>query len=292
MSDGHGLNPVVQQRRLRSELRRARDQAHLTQKEVADALEWSTSKIIRIETGAVGVTVTDLRALLSQYKINDKDQVDRLLAMSRASKQRAWWDKYKDSLGAEFVKFLAMESSASIVRQFQFLFIPGLLQTRGYAQATFQPYETDSEVTRRRVEIRIERQRVLDNPDGAQFFFVLDEATVRRQIGGPEVMREQLLHLKELNKSPNINVQILPFSAGVRPAMQSSFAILEFPPDDHDYIDYVVQLEQVVRDVLIENDPELASQYVEHFMVLESIAHPGDQLDSVIDSLLAELADR
>jgi transcriptional regulator with XRE-family HTH domain len=289
MPEGHGLNPVVQQRRLRSELRRARDQAHLTQKEVADALEWSTSKVIRIETGAVGITITDLRALLSHYKINDKDQVERLLAMSRASRKSAWWDKYKEHLSAEFLKFLAMESSASIIRQFQFLFIPGLLQSRGYAHATFASYETDQEAVDRRVEIRLERQKLLDNPNGPQFFFVLDEATVRRRIGGPAVMREQLLHLKDLNKLPNVHIQIFPFSAGIHPAMQSSFAILEFPPDDHDYIDYVVQLEQVVRDILIENDPEHASEYVENFMVLESIAYPEDQLDSVIDRLISEL---
>ena len=290
MSEGAGLNPVVQQRRLRSELRRARDHANLTQKEVADALEWSTSKVIRIETGAVGVTITDLRALLNQYKVNDKDQVDRLLAMSRASKQRAWWDRYKDYLGTDFTKFLGLESSASVIRQYQFLFIPGLLQTKNYAYSTFRPYETDAEVTRNRVEIRVERQKLLDNVDGSKFLFVLDEATVRRQIGGAEVMREQLLHLKELNKRSNVTIHVLPFSAGVRPAMQSSFTILEFPPDERDSIDFVVQLEQVVHDVLIENDLELASQYVENFMVLESIAYPGDQLDSVLDKLIDELA--
>ncbi|WNV91485.1 helix-turn-helix transcriptional regulator [Umezawaea sp. Da 62-37] len=287
----HALNPVVQQRRLRAELRRARDQAGLTQRDVADALEWSPSKIIRIEAGAVSISVTDLKALLDHYKVSDKDKVERLLAMSRASKQRSWWDKYKQHLNPDFSQFLGLEASASEVRQFQIQVIPGLLQTAKYAQAVFASYETDPRISQSRIEVRMERQKLLTQKNGPQFHFVLDESTLHRRIGDSAVMREQLLHLKEVSKLPHVDIRVLPFDAGVTKGMQSSFVVLDFHPDDHDYIDQVVQLEQVVRDILIENDPTTASEYVEHFMTLESLSLTDEGLNATIDRLLAKLPD-
>ncbi|PRY45955.1 helix-turn-helix domain-containing protein [Umezawaea tangerina] len=285
----HQLNPVAQQRKLRAELRRAREHAGLTQKEVADLLEWSASKIIRIETGAVGIGITDLKALLGQYKVTDAKKTNELLDMARSSKKSSWWDKYKNHLKPDFIQFLGFQESASLVRQFQFLFIPGLLQTREYAEAMFDSYETDPEVTQSRVEVRMQRQHLLTRENGPRFSFVLDESTLRRQIGGATVMREQLLHLKEVSRYPSVDIHVLPFSIGVRPGMENSFSVLEFLPDDYENTDYVVQIEQATRDILLENEPQTASQYVEYFVTLEGLSIAGDQFDATIDRLIAEL---
>jgi transcriptional regulator with XRE-family HTH domain len=126
----------VQRRRLRSELRRARQDAGLTQKDVAEALEWSLSKLIRIEAGAVGISTTDLRALLQHYRINDPKVVDRILSLARAGKeQRGWWTTYRDVTSQQFLTFLGYENSATVILVFQANLIPGLIQDEEYARA-------------------------------------------------------------------------------------------------------------------------------------------------------------
>src|SRR4051794_7678193 len=124
--------PVAEHRKLRQALRHARDSLNLTQKEVAEALDWSTSKLIRIEKGTVGISVTDLKALLLHYRVTDLDEVDRMVAMVRASKMSAWWHEYRDAYSQDFITFLGLEASAVRIRQFQSVVAPGLLQTPGY----------------------------------------------------------------------------------------------------------------------------------------------------------------
>jgi transcriptional regulator with XRE-family HTH domain len=281
-------NPMTQQRRLRAELRRARERAKMTQKEVAHALDWSNSKIVRIETGAVGLSVTDLRALLQLYDVTDQASEDELVDLLRSGRQRAWWDEHRPYFAPQLINFIALEASASVTRQFQSFVIPGLLQTPDYSRAVLSAYTTDSETIERAIRVRSERQRVLAEEPGLTGHFILDESVVRRQLNGPELMRNQLEHLKELNRRPNIAIQVLTFDQGVHDGMQTSFQVFEFPDEDQDHI---VFLDKPGHTVLSVNDPDDVSRYVEAFLKLEELASDPADLDAVIDPLLTTRAD-
>jgi transcriptional regulator with XRE-family HTH domain len=281
-----GENPVALQRRLRSELRQIREQASLYQKEVADALEWSVSKLIRIETGAVSISKTDLIALLHHYGVKDQKRVDELVETARSSRQTAWWDRYRDHFSTQFITFLGYEASARCLRQFQTLTLPGLLQTREYAHALISSFGGSPEMVSLGVDVRIERQRLLDQESPPELYFILDEAVVRRWVGGPEVMHKQLLRIKELNRRPHINIQIARFNIGAYIGMKGAFTVFEFPYQEEDY---AVLLEYAHRDVLVQNNPEEASNFVETFFKLESISAATSETDKIIDEILAEI---
>jgi transcriptional regulator with XRE-family HTH domain len=281
-----GENPVVQQRRLRAELRRLREDAHLYQKDVADALDWSVSKLIRIETGAVNISKTDLVALLRHYGVKDQRHIDDLVETARSSRQRAWWDKYREFYGAQFLTFLGYEASASRLRQYQSLTLPGLLQTKGYAEALIASFGSSPEGTARGVEVRLQRQQLFERENAPEMFFILDEAVIRRWVGGAEIMRQQLERIKELNRHPKVSIQVARFDIGAYIGMKGSFTVFEFPYEDNDF---AVLLEYAHRDVLVQNNPEEASQFVETFYELEAKASPKSDTDKIIDEVLATI---
>lgn len=279
-------SPVIQQRRLRAELRRAREQAGKTQREVAAALDWSPSKLIRIEAGANVISTTDLMALLQHYGINDRKRVDELVNVARASRKQAWWDEYRPYYAQQFLTFLGYEASAMRLRQYQSLVVPGLLQIPEYSAAVLRAYGASPEGVAREVEVRTKRQELLDDEAGPELFVVIDEAVIRRMVGGPDVMRRQLLRIEELSNRPKINIQILPFAVGAHPGMRGAFTIFEFPYEEEDY---AVLLEHAHRDVLVQNDPEQTSVYVETFFELEALATPKGELRKVIRQVLDQL---
>jgi transcriptional regulator with XRE-family HTH domain len=278
-------DPLVHRRRLGTELRKARAEAKRTQREVAEALDWSVSKIIRIEQGVVGVSGTDLRALLQHYGITDKQRADGLVAQAREGKKRAWWSSYKDDLDEEFRAYLAYESSASILRQFHPLLIPGQLQTEDYARAVLAAYG-DSEKVDTLLEVRLERQELLERPDHPEMFFIVDEAAIRRWVGGPAVMRAQLRKLRDFAQRPRITVQVLPFTLGAHAGMKGPFVILEFPdPDD----ELVVFLENPRGDLISRDKPEETAAYLETFWRLETDATPKEKVSEVLDDAIGQL---
>lgn len=284
-----GETPIVQQRRLRADLKRARERAKRTQKEVADALDWSPSKIIRIETGAVSVSTTDLIALLRYYGITEDKRVDELVELARAGRRQAWWDKYRDFYPPQFLTFLGYEASALRLRQYQTLLIPGLLQTREYSEAiikTLEPSANPEDVALG-VQVRLDRQQLLDQEHGPELYFVLDEAVIRRQVGGEHVMRQQLLRLEELDRRPNLNIQVLPFTLGAHSGMRGSFTIFEFPEEEGEYS---VLLEQPQRDFWVQNNVVETSSYVETFFELETYATPKGELSAILHRALDKLS--
>jgi transcriptional regulator with XRE-family HTH domain len=289
VSVSRAVNPIAQQRYLRGELRRARSEAGATQQEVANAMDWSLSKVIRLETGAVKVSVVDLRALLQHYGVSDAAKIDELVEIARMGKQHNWWDKYRKDLDANFVQYLELEAVAVRTRQFQSTTIPGLLQTREYARTLIAMYEDEADaIVEQFLEIRMKRQEVLSEDYGQEFFFILDESVLRRRIGTTDVMRRQLKHLVQLNRQSNVNIQVLPFTAGSHKAIRGSFTIVEFPIGFGDDVDFAVSLQRPIRDVLIKNDPALASEYVESFMSLEGLATPVRDLETTIELLLGD----
>lgn len=227
---------VMQRGRLTRELRRIRKDAGMTQEQVAAAIEWSLSKLIRIEGGGVSVSVSDLKSLLTLYQITDEDHVEELVALARAARQRSWFTAFRDITSPQYVTFVGYEAAASIIRQFEPTLIPGQLQTEEYARAVTLEYAADR--VDKLVEIRIRRQELLEEPRRL-FFFILDEAAIRRQVGAPTnpgIMRRQLRQLIETARQPNITIEIVPFSAGVHPGMKGPFTVLEFPGDDEDIL--------------------------------------------------------
>lgn len=281
-----GATPVSQLRRLRSELKVMRDAAGQTQKDVADALEWSSSKVIRIENGPVGISITDLKALLFHYKVTDDNRVDELLEMARASKQRAWWHKYKDVFSAKFLTFLGLESSAIRIRQFQQVLVPGLLQTPAYAKALMTSYGEPSEQVERGVAVRMERQQILVTEDGPELCFVLEESVLHRLIGDESVMRAQLLHLKEMAVRSNVTIQVVPFTAGVHRGLQSSFEIFQLTEQEDDY---AMVIELPYQDRLIEESNDETRDYVAVFSELEKVALSAEDSLALIDRVLDQL---
>lgn len=282
-----GGTPVSQLRRLRAELKTLREGLGQTQKDVADALEWSSSKVIRIENGPVGISITDLKALLFHYKVVDDERVDELLELARGSKQPAWWHRFKDVHSAKFLTFLGLESSAIRIRQFQQMVVPGLLQSPEYMRALLKSFGNSPEVVERGSTVRLERQRTVMVENDVETFFILEESVLHRLIGDEWVMRGQLLHLKELAARPNIRIQIVPFTAGVHRGLGVSFEIFQLSEQEDDY---AMVVELPYQDRLIEESNEETKDYVAIFAELEKVAlSPEDSL-VLIDRLLGKLA--
>lgn len=271
-------DPVTMRRKLRVELKRLRTERGLTQRHVAEQLDWSQSKVIRIENGSVAVAVTDLQALLRLYGIEDQATIDPLDEMARGSKRLPFTD-YKGVLPAETLRYFAYESSASIIRQVEPLLIPGLLQTEEYARALLESWGVDA----RRIDdvwaARLERQELLERPESPEMFFIVDEAVVVRPVGGDGVMRNQRNRLLELASRPRISIQVLPFAAGAQAALRGSFVYIEFPgADDLD----VLYLEGQEGDYVFRDEEEVTGRYLERFFTLERVASSPVDLEKVL----------
>lgn len=224
---------MVLRRRLAAELRRIREDRDLTALEVGKEVGWSEAKVSRIETANVGITTNDLAKMLDFYKLPDEAR-ERLENLHAQARKPGWWRKYADVLPDWFSDYVGMEGDARVIRTYEVQGVPGLLQTSDYARAIFQagPIQEIPEEMDRKVRLRLARQAVLTSDKPPELRVVLDEAVLRRAMGGPETMRAQLNHLLEMTKLRNVEIYVLPFAVGVHPGINGSFAILEFSPDD------------------------------------------------------------
>ena len=266
-------------RQLAAELRRLRDAATLTGEEAAARLGWSPSKISRIETGQTAASLADLRRLLDLYDVTGTGR-ERLEVLGQSAGQRGWWDAYADTLGPEYTALIALEAEAESVRWYSPMLVPGLLQTEAYAREVVRsglliapPGEIE-----RRVQVKMTRQRALTKDGPPQLSVVLDEAAVLRQVGSPEVVREQLAHLITMAGRPNIMIQVLPLAVGAHPATTGEFTILGFPelvaPD-------VVYLENMTSDLYVEREGEVY-RYTLAFDRLRGLALGPDESAALI----------
>ncbi|MFE9749160.1 helix-turn-helix protein [Saccharothrix saharensis] len=270
-----GSSPTLRKRRLVSELRRLREAADLTIEDVAGRLECSASKISRIETGRVGVTPRDVRDMLSAYGA-DRATLDELVQLARDARRRAWWDEFGDIAPGRYVGF---EADAERVRTYQGLMVPGLLQSEAYTRALIRavlPDAAPAEVDRR-VELRKARQALLVEDDPLSLHAVVDEAALRRLVGGRQVMAEQLTRLNEVGELPNITLQVVPFEAGGHAAMDGPFVILSFPEQSDPAVVYI---ESPKGDVYWEQPSDVA-RYSDMFARLSA-----DSLDPAASSAL------
>lgn len=223
----------MKRRRLAAELRQQRERLGLTIEEVAERLEWSTAKVSRIENARVGVLPRDVKYLLNVYGVEGEAR-DVLMALAREARQKGWWHSYGEAIPTWFEVYVGLESDAATMDQYDAEHVPGLLQTAEYARSLFEAFPIDDGTEiEKRVELRMARTEYLTSDDGPKFWAVLNEAVIRRKVGGSRTMRQQLRHLGEMAKLPNVTLQVLPFEAGAHPAMSGSFTILGFPePSD------------------------------------------------------------
>jgi transcriptional regulator with XRE-family HTH domain len=276
-------NPVAGRRRLRAALRRHREERRLTQQHVADAMEWSLSKLIRIESGSVGVSTTDLRALLAYYGVTEPTTVNGLMELARAGRRRPWWNEYRDRQlnSAEFVTLIGLEADATCLKIFNMNTLPGLLQTEAFARAALQTEEPrpTSDELEVRVRVRLRRQReVLYRDEPPLVHAVLDEAVLRRMPTDTVTARDQLRHLVTLADRPNIKIQIVPFTAGLYPPLASPFFILSFSSQtDLD----VVYLESSMSEELIESPGRIEVYHIAFAAIRDMALSHEESIDFI-----------
>lgn len=223
-------SPPLLRRQLGAELRRLREGAQLAAADVAARLGWSDSKVSRIETASTSVRNADLQRLFEVYETPDAER-SRILALAGQSRQRGWWEAYGDSLLGPYETYIGFESEAASIFTYDATVLNGLLQTVEYASAIVRTLSAGDrpEVINGRVSVRMGRQSVLTREPQPHLRSIIDEAVLRRPIGGKDVMRRQLMRLLEVGGQPTITVQILPIAVGAHRGLDGSFAVLEFP---------------------------------------------------------------
>jgi len=271
-------SPTVRRRELGTLLRRLREGNGLSVKRVTEHLLCSPSKISRIETGQRGATLRDVRDLCDLYGVTDPDERDRLMTLAREGKQQGWWQSYD----LPYSMYVGFESEAVSIRDYDSAVVPGLLQTADYARAMFKsplpepglPEITD-EVIDQRVAARLRRQDLLTKKDHKlDFRAILDEAVLHRLVGSARVMHKQLMHLADAAALSNVTVQIIPYSAGAHPALDSTFNILTFAGA----VPKIVYVEGLVGGMYVER-PVDVDRYERVFERLSEMAlSPGDSV--------------
>lgn len=257
------VNPTVRRRRLGQELRRLREIKGMTAEEVAERLLVSQSKISRLENGRRSISQRDVRDLCGVYEVEDHRIVDSLMQMAKDSRQQGWWHAFGD---IPYSVYIGLETDAESLRVYEPQVVPGLLQTRQYAEALITGALPEAPPTdiEKRVNVRARRQDRINAPEHPlRLWAVIDESALRRLVGGKQVMIEQLEHLIEQSQLPHVTVQVLPFEMGAHPGINGQYAILEFP-DAAD--SSVVYIEGVTSDLYLEkaNDVQRYSVMYEH----------------------------
>jgi transcriptional regulator with XRE-family HTH domain len=279
-----GASPMLLRRRVRTELRNARLKTGLTQEQVAKAMVWSLSKMIRIETAQTGISVNDLKALLSLYGITDKDQVAELVDLAQAAKRAPWWRPYQEFAPPALLQLIDFESAASAVSQFETMFIPGILQVEEYASAILEVFydeKSSDERVAALVDLRTKRRDLLTSENAPRFSFVLDESVIHRLAGSPSAaMNRQLRHLVDVAELPNVTLQLVPFKAGLHPGMKGPFEVVQFEDSPDESVVFVEE----PRGDFISDNPREAQGYLDNF---ERIAEKALGLSDSVEFLRA-----
>lgn len=310
--------PKVAGRQLRTRLKRARDAAGKSQPEVAKALDWSISKVARIEGGENRIGTSDLLALLTQYGIDDQDEVATLVELARASRKATVASRYKRVLDDKLAEWLEHEAFANGIKQYETKIVPGILQIDGYATPLVRSLlgevvdDDPDDLTEFLVKTREERALPLKGPAGPPMSFIIDEAALRRGVGNEEAvsadgrdyvsMKRLLESLKEMNTvgrrangepiadhlNPNVSIRIVPFSLGAYPALRGPFELLEF---DDPVDTSMVFLENPDGDALIKDNPEVVLAYLDLFLRLEKLVPGPEETNAMIDGIISAMSE-
>lgn len=280
-----GQSPTVRRRQLGAELRRLRERAGIAAVDAGEHIGRSDSTISRFENGRVTIRQKILVRLLKLYGASEQE-TEALLALNRDANKRGWWHAYGDVMPPWFDVFVGLEAEAACIQTYQPQVVPGLLQTEDYARAMIEAGPSrlpDAEIDRL-VALRLERQRLLTRPTPPELWVVLSEAVLRRAIGGPAVMREQLRRLREACRLPTVTLQVLPFRDGAHPGMLGPFHLLEFPEHTDTRVVYV---EYLTGSLYLEK-PEEVRRYTVVFDHLRAAALSPSQSAALIDAAAEE----
>ena len=283
--------PVVQSAALRSELVRLRKESELTQEQVASDLEWSPSKVIRIEGGRSSITKTDLDALLTRYGVTSESTRERLQALNRGARERAWWDKYRDDLAETYVRYVGFEAGASFIRQYESVFVPGTLQTPEYAEAVTVGLADPVEIASI-VGMRLQRRAELTQRSAPpRRYYVVDEAVIRRHVGSekdPAIMPNQLRSMADQAESDDlVTIRIIPFAVGAQRGLLGPFTLLEFDGILPDVL-YVDAGRGEFASMVQGGD--VVSDYRDDFEALLEDALPADKSIDLLRSVAEEMS--
>jgi hypothetical protein len=229
---------------LGGQLRRLREKRGISREKAGWEIRSSESKISRMELGRVGFKERDIADLLVLYGVADQHEREALLALAKQANAPNWWNGYGDVLPTWLQSYLGLETAATVIRSYEVQFIPGLLQTPGYARAVIMlgHGKAGAEEIDRRVALRVERQKVLDRETGPKLWAVIDEAALRRPIGGADVMRAQIDALIAATEHPRVQIQLLPFEVGGHAAAGGAYTILRFADRELPDVVYIEQL--------------------------------------------------
>ena len=240
--------PTVQRMMLGNQLRRLREAAGVTPDKAGYEIRASRSKISRLEHGRVGFKERDVADLLVLYGVTDEQMSAGMLSLARYASTPGWWSKYGDILPDWFEAYVGLEEAAAIIRSFELQFVHGLFQTEAYARAvTLLGHQAaPADEIDRRVSLRIKRQDVLTSPEPPRVWSVIDEAALRRPVGGRAVMRAQLNRLIEVAELPQVTIQVVPFGRGGHAAAGVSFTVLRFAEPVLPDVVYIEQLTSAI----------------------------------------------
>ena len=282
---GKRQTPTVRLRRLAAELRTLRTSSGLTRDAVVERTGINVATLYRIEHARVRPQTRTLRTLLDLYGADEQQQAD-LVALLRDARQRGWLHAYQSELPEQYTTYIGFEGEARSVWNYESLFVPGLLQTEDYARAVIRavlPWASRDEVERR-VEVRMERQDVLRNDNPLELWVIVDEAALRRQVGGQAVMQAQLSHLVQAAELPNVTFQVIPFRDGAHAGMPGSFVFMQF---DDATIPEVIYIDSMAGDLFLEAEADVR-RYRLVFEHLRAVAASPDDSRSLVAVLAAE----
>jgi transcriptional regulator with XRE-family HTH domain len=283
---GSSVDAAVLRMLLGSQLRRFREAAGVTSEQAGFEIRASRSKISRLENGRVRLRSRDLSDLLTLYGVTDEGVRSKFIALAGQANTPDWWARYSDVLPGWFEAYLGLEAAATTIRSFEAQFVHGLFQTEDYARAvTRLGHKTaPADEIERRVAVRLQRQGLLGRPDPPRIWSVMDEAVLRRPVGGPAVMRAQFQHLIEVAEVPQVTLQVVPFASGGHAGESGSFTVLRF--EERDLPD-VVYLEQLTGAIYLDQRPDV-EHYLEAADELSSAALTPDGTRQFIEQVAQE----
>ncbi|MEU4219280.1 helix-turn-helix transcriptional regulator [Actinoplanes sp. NPDC026623] len=281
--------PTVRRLQLGARLRSLRVAKGVTRDRAGYEIRASESKISRMELGRVSFKERDVTDLLRLYGVDDQGEHERLLTLAREANTPGWWHSYGDVLSSWFQNYLDLEQAAELIRTYEIQFVPGLLQTDAYARAVIMlghgsatPAEID-----RRAELRMARKQMLESEEQPRLWAVLDEAVLRRPIGGRAVLREQIESLIQICERPSVRLQVIPFESGGHAAAGGAFTILRFPhPDMPD----VVYLEHLTSGLYLDKREDV-DHYAAAMGRLTIEAEPPARTPELLRAALRDLDD-
>jgi hypothetical protein len=271
-----------------AQLRRLRTEKGLSRDQAGEAIRASEWKIHRLENGQVGFKDRDVVDLLRFYGVTDPGEVAALVVLAREANEPGWWQQYGDVLPQWFRAYVDLESAATLIRTYEGQLVPGLLQTEDYMRAVIAGARLDDPPgeAEQRVQLRLGRQALLERADAPRLWAVVDEAALRRPVGGAKVMRAQLERLVEATRLPNVTLQVLPLDAGAHPAMVGAFSILRFA--DRELPD-LVYLEHLSNAVYLDKRDEV-EQYLDLMETICVGSEPPASTAQFLDKILNELS--